>query len=451
MRNVKFFETEKISKLLIELSFPAFIGMLVMATYNLIDSFFIGNFLGQEGLYAVSLTFPFVVVQTAISLMVGIGSITLISIALGRKQYEYAEKILNSSIVLAIILGLILAFSVNNFLYKILFILGARHDYIKISSEFIEIIIYGTVFMFISFLLNAVMRVQGNFKRSMYLMLISSILNACLNPLFILYFNLGIKGSALATIITQILFSLYNLYYFSSKKSLLKIKRRYFKLDLSLNIQVLKNGMPQFIVQGITGLIIIVYNKILLIYGGPPAVASVGIINRITFLFLTPIIGITQGAQSIIGYNFGAKKYNRVIETLNRALIIGTILALFCFIVSHLYPRELIKIFSSEKLIIELGGRGLFLHLLLIPIMACQIIAASFFQAIGKPNLSMSLHLLRQTVFLFPIIYFLPQFLGLDGIWLSGSLSDLLAGFFTGIMVWNELKKLKKGNYVKPI
>ena len=444
MDRSKLLGKEKITRLLLKFSVPSIIGMLVSALYNVVDSFFVGNYVGQIGLTAVSFAMPVMIIQMAIGFMVAIGALTLISIRLGEKLLEEAERIMNCAVALSIVLGIIVNVLSVLFLEPMLKAFGAEASALPYTYAFTFTIMFGSLFQYVGWGMNAFMRGEGNPRMSMIVMLVSAVINAILNPTFIVLCGLGIVGSALATVVTQLITTIIGIMYFRSNRSIMKLKLSLLRIPWDCSRKIIANGMPQFLIQTASGLVVIIYNAALLKYGGDVAVAAGGVVNRIAMLFLMPIFGINQGAQPIFGFNYGARHFKRVLETLRKAIIFAVIVATIGFVMTRTMPELMVKIFCNDPTLVKEGAHGLLLNLFFLPFIGYQIISSMFFQAIGKPKISSALTLSRQMIILIPALLIIPQIYGLDGVWLSGPVADMTATLLTTVMIIRETRSLRK-------
>ncbi|WP_373325559.1 MATE family efflux transporter [Sporomusa paucivorans] len=434
---------EPIGKLLWRFSIPAIIGMMVNALYNVVDSIFVGNGVGEIGLTAVTIAFPIMLVMMAFGMLIGVGASTLVSIRLGENNRAEAEQILGNALTLIIILAFVMSVAGLLFLEPMLQALGAEPKVLPSAKIFTQIIISGSVFMYIGFGLNNIIRAEGNPRLAMLTMLISAGINILLNPLFIFGMKLGIGGSALATVISQAVSALWVLGYFFSSKSTLKIRLRYLRPKAVIVQAIATIGMSPFFMQLAASIVTVIYNFALIRYGGDLAVAAMGIVNRVAMLLLMPVMGISQGAQPIIGYNYGAQQYYRVFQTLKKAVLAASGISLIGFIFIQIFDYYIIGLFNSNPELIAMGGKGLRIMLSLLPIIGFQVIAAQYFQAVGKAKHALLLTMSRQVLILIPMIMLLPNFFGLTGIWLAGPIADLASAVLTGYFLYRELRALK--------
>ncbi|KYH28973.1 MULTISPECIES: MATE family efflux transporter [Clostridium] len=444
--------SESVKKLLLKFSIPAIIGMIVNALYNIVDRMFIGHIgqgVGEKALTGVGITMPISTIIMAFGMLVGIGASTLISIKLGEGNKKDAEKILNIAFILSIIISVIISILGIIFLDTILKALGADEESIFYAKQYISIIILGAILQNIGFGLNNIIRSEGNPKIAMRTMLVGAISNTILDPIFIFDFGLGlgIRGAAIATIISQAVNSTLVMHYFISKNSgsILKIKKSNLKPNKAIVLEILTIGLSPFSMQIAASAVSALYNKGLIVYGGNIAVAAMSIISSISLLIFMPIFGINQGSQPILGYNYGAKSYERVKKTLRFAIISGVCIASLGFILVQFFPHILFKAFANDAPeLTKLGSRGMRIDLIFLPIVGYQIVASNYFQAVGKAKISIFLSFLRQVIVLIPIILILPKFFGLDGIWLSQPIADIVAALLTSFFLFKEMKQINR-------
>lgn len=434
---------ENIGRLLWKFSIPAIVGMLVNALYNVVDRIFVGRGVGMLGISATTIAFPIAIIIMAFGMLVGIGAGATVSIKLGQKRKEEAEHILGNAFTLLIIVSLLVTVIGLIFQEPLLRLFGASEEVLPLAKEFITIVLLGALLQNIGFGLNNIIRSEGNPRIAMFTMLIGAILNIILNPLFIFVFHLGIRGSALATIVSQAVCSVWVLLYFMGKKSVLKLKLPNLKLNSHIVKQIFAIGMSPFLMQLAASVINITLNKSLESYGGDIAIAAMGIINSILMLILMPIFGVNQGSQPIIGYNYGAKNFDRVKKALKLAVLAATVMSTMGFISVQLFPRAIISIFSSNDVeLINIGSMGIRIFLAMLPIIGFQIVSANYFQAVGKAKIATFLALSRQVIMLIPLILILPNFFKLNGVWIAGPTSDALSSILTGVFLLRELRHL---------
>lgn len=435
---------EKISKLLIKFSIPAIVGMLVSALYNIVDRIYIGNApeLGANGLAGITIGFPLMLIMLAIGVLFGIGGATLFSIRLGQKREEDAEKVLGNSFILLVSSGIIYMIIGQIFLVPLLKLFGASATVLPYSVEYMRVIFFGSTFQILSMGMNHFIRADGSPKIAMMTMFIGAGINIVLDPIFIFGFNMGMMGAALATIIAQGVSALWVVFHFISKHSKAKLQIKNLVLDSVIVKKIVSLGLPGFLLQLASSLLNTLLNRNLFIYGGDIAVSGMGIINSIQTLMLMPIIGLNQGVQPIISFNFGAKKFDRVKEAIKLALVVATGIVGFGFVMTRLFPELLVSMFNRDPELMVFGTMAISSWFMMLPVVGFQIIAANFFQAIGRSKSAMFLTLTRQIIFLIPAVIFFPQFWGVEGLLYAAPFADLLATILTGYFFINILKDL---------
>ncbi len=437
-------ESGNISKLLLKFSLPAIVGMLVNALYNVVDSAFVGRGVGDLALAGITVSLPLMTTFMACVMLIGMGATSLISIRMGEKKGDEAEKIIGNALVLFIIIGLFLTVLGLIFLEPILTLFGASPDVMPYALDYMRVILLGSVFMADGLGMNNFIRAEGNPKIAMNTMLIGAITNIILDYIFIFIFNWGIKGAAFATIISYSVTSTWVLYHFLHGNSKLKIKLENLRLNKVMVKGIMVVGFPTFAMQ-ITGSIQhLILNRSLAHHGGDMALAAIGIIMSVSTLLVMPAMGISQGAQPIIGYNYGAKKYGRVKDTLKLAIISATSIVTLGYLISIFWPTQLISLFNENPELIDLGTHAMGIFYKFLPLIGIQIMSASYFQAVGKPHQATILSLSRQVFIFIPLLVIFPLRWGLEGIWWSSPISDIAASIVTGIWLWIEIRHLSK-------
>ena len=435
---------QNIATLLKRYSVPAIIGMVVNALYNVVDSIFVGQGVGEVGLVAVTLAFPLMVILMAVGMFVGLGAAAMVSIRLGQQDKDGAEQILGNAVLLMIVLVLFTTAVSLAFLDPLLVLLGATPEVMPYARDFSTIILAGSIFMHVSFGINNLIRAQGDPHTALKTMLIAAFLNAALNPLFIFVFHMGIKGSAWATVAAQAVATVWVMAYFIRGTGTMRLQRRNLALRREIVTAIARIGMAPFLLQVSASLVMVILNYQLLDYGGVLAVAAFGIVNRVLMLSLMPVMGISQGAQPIIGYNFGAGNYRRVIEVVKLATVAASLFCCLGFLIIQLFDTQIVRLFNGNAELLRLGSTGLRTFLALLPIIGIQLIGANYFQAVGKAKYAIVFNLLRQIIVLIPMVYILPNFWGLMGIWLAGPVSDLVASLVTAWFMMREMKGLAR-------
>jgi putative MATE family efflux protein len=431
---------EKISKLLWKFSAPATVGMIVNSLYYIVDSIFVGNWVGTVGLAGISIAFPIMNIMTGFSVLVSIGAASLVSIRLGEHRQEEAERILGNSLTLLLLITFVMTVVGLFFLDDILVVLGADSSVLSYAKDYSQIIMLGSVFMYVGFGLNPLLRAAGHPQTAMVTMLISAGTNIVLNPLFIIGLGMGIKGSAWATIIAQSISAVWVIFHFVRKKTTFRLRWAKMLPDKRLIFNIIKIGMSSFLLQSGTGVITSLFNYILILYGGNIALAANGIINRVAMFSLMPVFGINMGSQPIIGYNYGAKQYDRVKETLRK--VSYTVLAVCSafFLLIEFFAPDIIQLFDADVELVEVGVQGLKIGLFMLPLIGLQVVGTNYFQAVGKAGMSIFLSMLRH-LFLIPMLLILPNVYGLTGIWLANPISDFGAAIIIGIYLFWEMRK----------
>ena len=436
---------EKISKLLMEFSIPAIIGMVVNTLYNIVDRMYIGNIkdIGGLALTGVGITMPIMTIIMAFGMLIGIGTSARISLKLGEHKREEAEKHLGNAFTLIIIASVLITIIGLVFMHKILGLFGASADTEIYAREYMQIIFFGTIFNMLSFGLNHSIRSDGSPKVAMLSMLIGAGTNIILDPIFIFVFGMGVRGAAIATVISQIVSTIWILYYFTKGKSNLKIKREYLSLDKAIVLSIFSIGVSPFSMQIAQSIVQVLANNALKTYGGDLAIGAMTIINSVAMIFMMPIFGLNQGSQPIIGYNYGAEKYKRVKQAVKSETIVATIIVSIGWIITQAAPHLLISIFNRDEQLVGIASTGMRIFLLMLPVVGAQVISSNYFQSIGKAKISMFLSLLRQVILLIPCLIILPKIFGLTGVWLAGAVSDGLSSLITLIIFFMSVRKLK--------
>lgn len=446
MSNQKHLGDAPIGKLLLQYSIPAIIGMVVNALYNIVDRMFIGNIpdIGSLAITGVGITMPIMTIVLAFGMLIGIGTTANISLNLGKGNRTTAEKLLGNAFTLSIIVGLAIAITGTIFANPILNLFGASENTLFYAKEYIGIILLGCTFNILSFALNSTVRADGNPKMSSITMVIGCGANIILDYLFIFVLNLGVKGAALATIISQAITFFIILYYYTAGNSNLKLKIENFKLKKHLVTMTFAIGIAPFATQIANSLVQVIANNALKTYGSDLAIGAMTVISSLNIIFMMPIFGINQGCQPIIGFNYGAKKYERAKEAFKYATIAACVICIIGFISIQCFPKQIISLFNNDPELTTLAIKGIRIYLLMMPVVGINIVATSYYQSIGKAKISMFVSLLRQVILLIPFTIILPKFIGLDGVWAAGACADSLSVIITLILLKKEFKQLDK-------
>ena len=436
---------DSVGKLLFNFSLPAIVGMLVGALYNIVDRIFVGNGVGTLGITGITVCFPIMVIFMAFGMLVAIGGVSLFSIKMGEKRRDQAETILGNSFLLTILILFTLAFTFRILHVPILKLFGASREALPYASDYLRIILIGVPIQGISMGMNNFIRAEGRPAIAMGTQLIGALLNIALDPLFIFVLDMGVSGAALATVLAQSVSAMWVLHYFFMGRSLTKIHRQSMKIDVSLVKQIFAIGMAPFAMQIAASAIVTIFNRSLLVYGGNTAISAFGIIHSITMLLLMPIIGISQGVQPIIGYNYGARNTDRVKRALLLAVSAATFIVTAGFILTRIFPVEIISLFNKkDDELIRIGTQGIRVFLLLLPLVGFQITCSNYFQAVGKGKKSLFLSMSRQVLVLIPALLILPRFFGLEGIWMASPVSDFTSTLVTGLFIFYEMRHLSQ-------
>ena len=435
--------TENIGKLLMQYAVPAIIAMTASSLYNMVDSIFIGHGVGTMAISGLALTFPLMNLAAAFGSLVGVGAATLISVKLGQKDYDTAQRVLGNVFVLNILLGVAFTVIVMAFLDPILYFFGGSDETVGYARDYMYIILLGNTITHLYLGLNAVLRSSGHPQKAMYATIATVIINTILDPVFIYGFGWGIRGAAIATIVAQIISLMWQLWIFSSKEELLHFHRGIFRLKRKIVFDSLAIGMSPFLMNMAACFIVILINQGLKKYGGDLAIGAFGIVNRLVFIIVMIVMGLNQGMQPIAGYNFGAKQYERVTKTLKLTIIYVTGVTTFGFIIGMLFSDTVVGIFTSDAELIELSAKGLRIVVMFFPIIGFQMVTANFFQSIGMASKAIFLSLTRQMVVLLPCLLILPRFFGAAGVWYSIPISDLLASLIAGTMLVWQFRKFR--------
>ena len=438
--------TEKVSTLLKNYAVPAIIAMTASSLYNMVDSIYIGHGVGPLAISGLGVCFPLMNLSTAFGTLVGIGGSTMLSVLLGQKNYEGANKVLGNIVSLNSLIGFLFALVCLVWLEPILGFFGATVNTMSYARDYMSIILYGNVITHLYFGLNGAMRSCGNPQFAMRLTLFTVIFNTILDPLFIFTFHMGVKGAAVATVIAQASALAIIMHAFNKKENAVHFEKGILRLDWIVAKDSLQVGMGPFLMNSAACIVTLFINQQLLKYIGDLGIGAFGIIHRISFLFIMIMMGFNQGMQPISGYNYGARLYSRVRESYWITVKWATFIAVLGFIVSELFPEAACRIFTNDEELLKVSAKGLRLLNLMFSFVGFQMVSTNFFQSLGMVNKSIFLSLSRQLLFLVPAIYILPMFLGENGIWLSYPVSDLISSTVTAFMVAGLLKKFKTLN-----
>ena len=436
--------TKPVGGLLIQYALPAIVAMTASSLYNIIDRAFIGQVVGPEAIAGLGITFPFMNLSAAFGAAVGVGASTSISVKLGQKDYKRAQNLLGNTVTLNLIIGLLFMVVSLLFLDPILRFFGASDVTLPYAREFMVIILLGNVVTHMYLGMNAVLRAAGKPRHAMYATLFTVACNIVLVIAFVWWFRWGIRGAALATVTSQSLALCWQMWIFSDKNELLHLRRGIYRLRPQLVKNIIAIGISPFLMQATSCVIVIFMNNQFVRYGGDMAVGAYSIANSMVMVFFMFVMGMIQGMQPIVGYNFGAEKYDRMFRCLWLTIAAATAILLVGWALSMLFPREIARIFTTDPTLLELSARGIRLDMLVFFVVGSQAVITNFFQCIGKVKVSIFLSLSRQLFMLLPMAFFFPLVWGLDGVWYSMPASDLGSFAMTiPILLW-YLRKIKQ-------
>lgn len=441
MAQSKTLGSEKISSLLIKQSIPAALGVLVLSIYNLVDTIFVGNYVGPLGIAAVTVVMPLTFFMSSVGMAIGIGGGSILSRALGSGDKEKAHLTFGNMIGMTLTIAAIFVIVSSLYIEEVLIMFGGRGEILGYAIEYFGILLIGIPFLAWAMMSNNIIRAEGKPKFAMLVMMIPAISNIILDALFIVYFKWGIMGAAWATTISYILSAIYAFGFFALGKSELRVERKHFRIDLTIAKEITSLGGVTLARQGTISLLVLVLNHTLFRYGGEMSIAVYGIISRMIMFALFPVMGLVQGFVPIAGYNYGAEYWLRVKEVVNTAIKYGVALSFIVFITILLGADVIVRVFSKDIEILMETPYALRIAFLATPLIAVQLIGASYFQAIGKPGPALILSLSKQGFFLIPLVLILPLFLGLDGVWIAFPIADLSSTLVTWLYLRKEINK----------
>ncbi len=432
-----------VGRLLWQYALPAIVAMTASSLYNIIDRAMIGQVVGPEAIAGLGITFPLMNLSVAFGAAVGVGASTCISVKLGQKDYKTAEYLLGNNVTLNLIVGFLFMTICLVFLDPILRFFGASDATLPYAREFMVVILLGNMITHMYFGMNAVLRAVGKPRHAMYATLFTVGMNIVLVIAFVWWFRWGIKGAALATITSQTMALCWQMWIFSDKKELLHLKRGIYKLKGDLVRNIIAIGISPFLMNATSCVIVIFMNNQFVSYGGDMAVGAYSIANSVAMVFFMFVMGMNQGMQPIVGYNYGAEKFDRMMRCLWLTIAVATGILLVGWALAMLFPAQIARIFTTDPQLLSLSARGIRLDMLVFPIIASQAVITNFFQCIGKVKISIFLSLTRQLFMLLPLAYLLPLWWQLDGVWYSMPFSDFGSFAMTIPILFRYLRKLK--------
>ncbi len=432
-----------VGRLMVKYFVPAFVGVFVNALYNIVDRIFIGQGVGAEALAGVSVVFPIMLIMMGFAMLISTGTAVYVSISLGESKVQRAEQTLGTGFALMVIISVFIMIVTYSLKVPILRSFGASDETFHYANDYLDIILAGVIFQVIGFSLNHVIRSEGNARIAMYSMIISGCTNIVLDYLFIFRMGMGVKGAAYATIISMFLLMVWVLAHFLSHRPVIKLRRRNIRIRWEIVGKMVAIGMAPFSMQIANSFVQGLLNKKLIDFGGDLAVGAMGIVNSVISMVIMAIVAINMASQPIIGFNFGARSVSRVKEALRLSLIAASAIAVAAFILIQLIPGAIVRMFNSDSQeLYSISVHGLRLVILAFPIVGFQVVASHFFQAIGKAKISMFATLFRQVIGLIPLLFLLPEFWGISGIWLAYPIADTMAAVVVYLFLVREWRRL---------
>ncbi|KGX93779.1 multidrug transporter MatE [Pontibacillus halophilus JSM 076056 = DSM 19796] len=432
--------SEPIPKLLWRLSVPAMIGMIVMALYNVVDTIFIARGVGIIGVAGVSISFPVMMIMMAISGAVGIGGASVISRRLGSNRAEDANEVLGNILIMVIAVSVISFIGAFTFVEPLIRLFGATDEMLPYATDYIFPIMVGSIFFTFAFTSNNIIRSEGNARFAMITMIVPAILNIILDPIFIFGLDMGVRGASLATVISQASVTILVIRYFTSGKSTLQVGLQYLRPNFRLMREVIGIGLPAFVRQVGGSAMMIAINAMLIRFGGQFEVGVFGIVQKVTMFTIMPMLGVLQGMQPIVGYNYGAQQYARLREIIWLGLRVATVMSTIVFIVMMVIPHYFMMIFTGDEATIETGANALRIMYMAFIVIGAQIISGGLYQSLGLAKPALILSISRQVMFLIPLVLILPYIggLGVTGVWLAFPIADGLAFILTVVLLYRD-------------
>lgn len=438
MADVHALGTANVRKLLWEYSFPAIVAMLASSLYNIFDSIFIGHGVGALAISGLAITFPLMNLSAAFGALIGAGGATLLSIKMGQHDTESAERVLGNIVSLNLLLGTIFMLLGLAFLKPILMFFGASEDTLPYAYNYMFVLLLGNVVTHLYLGLNSAMRSTGAPRKAMLTTLMTVVINAVLDPLFIFVFDWGIRGAAIATVIAQLIALIFVVIHFLNSQRELHFRKGVFALRRRVVGSIFSIGMAPFVLNACSCLVVVVINQSLLKYGGDLAVGAYGIVNRIMMLFGMLVLGFNQGMQPIAGYNYGAMKMDRVKQVLKQTIIYASLVMMVGFLLVEIFPELVAQVFTTDEHLKILSVQGLRIAFAFAPIVGFQMVVSNFFQSIGRASKAVFLSSTRQLLFLAPLLIILPRFFGTMGIWISLPISDAMASVLAAVVLFKD-------------
>lgn len=435
--------TKPVGQLLMQYALPAIVAMTASSFYNIIDRAFIGQVVGPEAIAGLGITFPFMNLSAAFGAAVGVGASTCISVKLGQRDYKTAQYLLGNTVTLNLIIGFLFMAVCLVFLDPILRFFGASDVTLPYAREFMIVILLGNIITHMYFGMNAVLRAAGKPRHAMYATLFTVGMNILLVIAFVWWFRWGIRGAALATVTSQTMALCWQMWVFSDKRELLHLRKGIYKLKINLVKNIIAIGISPFLMNATSCVIVIVMNNQFVRYGGDMAVGAYSIANSVVMVLFMFVMGMIQGMQPIVGYNYGAEHFDRMFRCLWLTIATATTILLIGWTVSMLFPEQIARVFTTDSTLIDIAARGIKLNMIVFFVVGAQAVITNFFQCIGKVKISIFLSLSRQLILLLPMAYIFPFFWGLDGVWYSMAASDFGSFSMTIPLLFWYIRKFK--------
>ncbi len=435
--------TDPIPSLIRKMAIPASIGILILSIYGIVDTIFVGRWVGSLGIGAITVVLPIMFLISSIGMSIGIGGASIISRALGADHPKHAHQTFGNQVSLTLLLAFIVVIIGSFFQVELLNLFGGKGDILPYAKDYFQIILIGIPFLAFAMMSNNVIRAEGKPKIAMNIMIVPAVVNLILDPLFIAYFEMGIKGAAWATSISYICSALFAVWFFVfSGRSELQLSPTYFKLKWSIIKEIFSIGSITFARQGTISLLSIVLNNSLFNYGGEIGLSVYGIINRLMMFANFPVLGITQGFLPIAGFNYGAEKWDRVQEVIKKSILYGTLIAFGIFAGIYSFAEEIASLFTNNQELISKSSAVMVIIFLATPTLSIQLIGSAYYQSIGKALPALFLSLLKQGIFLIPLIFILPTYFGLNGIWYAFPIADVMTALINFLFLKKAVEKL---------
>ncbi|WP_209330389.1 MATE family efflux transporter [Lunatimonas salinarum] len=422
-RNSKF-GTDPVGSLLFQQAVPAAVGILVLSIYGIVDTIFVGRFVGSLGIAAITVVLPISFLISSIGMAIGVGGASMISRALGDSNHERAYSTFGNQLGLTMTLGVIFVVFGMYFQEPIVKLFGGKGEVLIAAKEFFTITLYGVPFLAWAMMSNNVIRAEGYPKVAMFTLIVPAVCNIILDPIFIVVLNMGLAGAAWATTLSYVASAGYTLWFFVYGRSSMKISLKYLKPNLLILKEISSLGSVTLARQGTVSVLAIVLNNVLFNHGGEMALSVYGIINRVMMFANFPVLGITQGFVPIVGYNYGARKKDRVHLAIRLALRYASLIALGIFVAILAFTATLVEVFTNDQLLLEETVPAMRRVFMATPLLAFSLIGSAYFQAVGKPKPALLLALSKQGLFLIPLVFVMPMVFGLEGVWYAFPLAD---------------------------